>query len=137
LYRSQVAGNRLRITFSGDLKHVERACAEIKEMIAQSGAAGCLFACQLLFREAANNAVLHGNAENPAKRIKISLDVRDKQISLAIIDEGDGFDWRAAFNQLPNLEATSGRGFVIMRDYATRISFNRKGNGVNLIISRK
>lgn len=119
------------------MANVDRACIEVKETVSHRGAAEHLFACQLLFREAANNAISHGNREEPARIIKTLLNIHDKQISLTIVDEGDGFDWRAVLNRPQDLEATSGRGFMIMRDYATKILFNRKGNKLTLIISRK
>ena len=85
--------------------------------------------------EATVNAIIHGNKENPDKKVYVNLEViEDKRLIFTISDEGDGFD----FNNLPdptapeNLENLTGRGVFIIKRLADQCIFNSKGNELEL-----
>ena len=85
--------------------------------------------------EAVINAIIHGNKENPDKKVYLNLEViEDKRLIFTISDEGDGFD----FNNLPdptapeNLENLTGRGVFIVKKLADQCIFNSKGNELEL-----
>jgi serine/threonine-protein kinase RsbW len=85
--------------------------------------------------EAIINAVLHGNAQNPEKKVYINLEViENKRLVFTVTDEGNGFD----FNNIPdptapeNLENLSGRGIFIIKKLADQCIFNSKGNELEL-----
>lgn len=85
--------------------------------------------------EAVINGIVHGNKEDPDKKVYINLEViKDKRLVFTISDEGDGFD----FNNLPdptapeNLENLRGRGVFIIKKLADQCIFNSKGNELEL-----
>jgi serine/threonine-protein kinase RsbW len=85
--------------------------------------------------EAIINAVLHGNTQNPDKKVYINLEViENKRLVFTVTDEGNGFD----FNNIPdptapeNLENDSGRGIFIIKKLADQCIFNSKGNELEL-----
>lgn len=85
--------------------------------------------------EAVINGIIHGNLENPEKKVYINLEViKDKRLVFTVSDEGDGFD----FNNLPdptapeNLENLTGRGVFIIKKLADQCIFNSKGNELEL-----
>lgn len=85
--------------------------------------------------EATVNAIIHGNKENPDKKVYVNLEViEDKRLIFTISDEGDGFD----FNNLPdptapeNLENLTGRGVFIIKRLADQCIFNSKGSELEL-----
>lgn len=85
--------------------------------------------------EATINAVVHGNREDPEKKVYINLEVvNGKRFIFTIADEGEGFD----YNQLPdptapeNLENLTGRGVFIIKKLADQCIFNKKGNELEL-----
>jgi serine/threonine-protein kinase RsbW len=85
--------------------------------------------------EALINAILHGNAQNPEKKVYINLEVIvNKRLVFTVTDEGNGFD----FNNIPdptapeNLENLSGRGIFIIKKLADQCIFNSKGNELEL-----
>ena len=85
--------------------------------------------------EATVNAIIHGNKENPDKKVYVNLEViEDKRLIFTISDEGDGFD----FNNLPdptapeNLENLTGRGVFIIKRLADQCIFNSRGNELEL-----
>ena len=81
------------------------------------------------------NGIIHGNHEDPEKKVFVNLEViEDKRLIFTISDEGDGFD----FNNLPdptspeNLENLTGRGVFIIKRLADQCIFNSKGNELEL-----
>lgn len=85
--------------------------------------------------EAVINGIIHGNREDPKKKVYINLEViEDKRLIFTISDEGEGFD----FNNLPdptapeNLENLTGRGVFIIKKLADQCIFNSKGNELEL-----
>jgi anti-sigma regulatory factor (Ser/Thr protein kinase) len=91
------------------------------------------FAAELLVREALTNAVVHGCAEDPAKKIHCRLRLRRDRLLIAVADEGAGFDWRSAREHTALESDISGRGMEIYYRYAQRVRFNDKGNAVTII----
>lgn len=93
-----------------------------------------IFRAELLLREALSNAVTHGSQADPRKHIFCAIRLGCGRFTIAIHDEGDGFDWRAVRLKPSAPLHTSGRGIDIFRKYATRFRFNAKGNAVTLVL---
>ena len=91
------------------------------------------FTTELLVREALTNAVMHGCGANPAMQVNCLLRLRGRSLLIAVSDEGDGFDWRAAFHREGEVVDCSGRGISILRAYADRVRYNARGNTVVLV----
>ncbi|MCL5268849.1 MAG: ATP-binding protein [Bacteroidetes bacterium] len=81
--------------------------------------------------EAVNNAVTHGNKNDPAKNVILNLDYADDEITLSIEDEGGGFNPEGLPDPLlpENLLKPSGRGIHIMKSLmdSVRFEFTRRG----------
>jgi anti-sigma regulatory factor (Ser/Thr protein kinase) len=92
-----------------------------------------LFAAELLVREALTNAVVHGCRSDPGKRVRCRLRFKGCRLLIAVEDEGQGFDWRAAWGNSAKLSACSGRGIEILRRYANRVRYNDRGNAMVII----
>ena len=85
--------------------------------------------------EAVVNSIIHGNRENPNKKVYINLEIIEhKRLIFTVSDEGNGFD----FNNLPdptapeNLENLTGRGVFIIKKLADQCIFNSRGNELEL-----
>ena len=91
------------------------------------------FSVELLTREAVTNAALHGCRWNPAQRITCIVRSRAGRVTIAVRDQGVGFDWRAAKPELPGADSCCGRGLAIFKRYADRFRFNRRGNSLIII----
>jgi len=90
------------------------------------------FGAELLLREALNNALVHGCRQDPSRRIRCVLRLGDGRLTIAVEDDGVGFDWRAAAGRPTDDGKTSGRGMEILRTYSTRVRFNSRGNAVTI-----
>ena len=93
------------------------------------------FVAELLVREALTNAVVHGCQADPNKQIRcvLRLRLRNRRLLIAVEDDGDGFDWRAALRNSAAFSDCSGRGLAILRMYASRIRYSSRGNLVTII----
>lgn len=84
--------------------------------------------------EAVNNAILHGNKNNPSKLVNVNVESSDESLQVTIEDEGEGFD----FDHVPdptapeNLEKPTGRGIFLMRNLADEVEYTSNGRKVEL-----
>ena len=85
--------------------------------------------------EAVNNAINHGNKEDPSKKVTVSYKKSIENISFTIEDEGEGFD----FENVPdptdpeNLHKLNGRGIFLMKNLVDDIHFHENGKKIELI----
>jgi anti-sigma regulatory factor (Ser/Thr protein kinase) len=115
------------------LEAVEQFCAKFQQWRACVCADLNSFSSALLLRESLTNAVIHGCAEDPRKRISCVLRAKPGRLLINIRDAGEGFDWRAAWDRRPEVAETGGRGVEILRRYSNSVRFNREGNSVTLV----
>jgi serine/threonine-protein kinase RsbW len=84
--------------------------------------------------EAVNNAIKHGNSNDKAKNVHLSLALDESMIKFIIKDEGIGFD----YGNLPdptspeNLEKPGGRGIFLMKHLSDEVEFKDRGREVVL-----
>jgi len=91
------------------------------------------FAAELLVREALTNAVVHGCNTDPCMHVQCILRLKRRRLLIAIKDDGEGFDWRAAVAHSAALYDTSGRGLDILHKYGNHVRYNEQGNEVTIV----
>ena len=94
-----------------------------------------LFAVRLALHEALSNAIQHGHRGLPAATpIAVEFSVDPNHATFAIEDRGGGFDPTSIADPTldENLEATSGRGLMLIRAYMTNIRFSKGGRRLEL-----
>jgi serine/threonine-protein kinase RsbW len=88
-------------------------------------------------REGAVNAVLHGNAYAPDKKVTLAFEHEGQNLVITIRDQGCGMDLSKIPNPLApeNLLKTSGRGIFLMRSFmdVVEIRPSQTGTEVKLI----
>ncbi len=93
------------------------------------------------FREAVNNAILHGNQLDPAKTVQIDMEWRQdgKVLRFVIADEGPGFRREGVKDPLKpeNLMKPSGRGIFCIDKCMDRVDIGYNSNGRFAIILEK
>jgi serine/threonine-protein kinase RsbW len=87
-------------------------------------------------REAAVNAVIHGNAYNRDKQVKASFEATDEDLIIRISDEGSGFNEEAIPDPLSpeNILRGSGRGVFLMRAFMDEVNFRQLSPGTELTL---
>lgn len=83
----------------------------------------------LAVSEAFTNAVVHGNRENPRRKVTVTLSVNENAIATDITDEGEG-GVRRINNRRPSAETDEGgRGIDLIRHYADSSEFREVDSG--------
>ncbi len=84
--------------------------------------------------EAVNNAINHGNRQNPEKKVHVDFIDRGDRLSFSVKDEGEGFDHDALPDPTDpeNLEKISGRGVFLMKHLADEVEFSENGTRVEM-----
>ncbi|HYM09984.1 MAG TPA: ATP-binding protein [Bryobacterales bacterium] len=89
----------------------------------------------LALTEAISNAVIHGNHENPEKKVEIcgACEGHDKLV-LIVTDEGEGFDPKDIPDPTiaENVYAAHGRGIYLINHLMDQTEFRRGGRQVVL-----
>ncbi len=90
-------------------------------------------------REAMINAVLHGNAYDPAKRVNLTFEQNGQELIITIADEGAGLEPDEVPNPLApeNLMKQSGRGIFLMRAFMDDVRFRKLDPGTELTLIKR
>ncbi len=94
------------------------------------------FHVAMAVREAAVNAILHGNEYDPARKIHVSLENTGKDLVFTIADEGRGFDPEKLPDPLAeeNLLRGTGRGIFLIRSLMDEVHFRHLNPGTELTL---
>lgn len=87
--------------------------------------------------EAVNNAIFHGNKQDPNKSVVLHYNVEGDDFTFTVEDQGPGFDYENVPDPTSpeNLEKPNGRGVFLMRHLSDEIEF--KDNGRIVILAFK
>jgi serine/threonine-protein kinase RsbW len=88
--------------------------------------------------ELVNNAIHHGNKNDPEKLVHITFTVDDQKIELRIIDQGGGFNPDKLKDPLApeNLLNESGRGIFLIRNLMDGLEFKFSDTGTETIVTK-
>lgn len=87
--------------------------------------------------EAVSNAIVHGNNNQPTRKVELWVETDERTISVHVRDYGKGFDPDA----LPdprlgeNLFRDGGRGVFLMRALADNVEFIQHSPGMEVVIT--
>lgn len=85
-------------------------------------------------REAAINAVLHGNAYDPKKKVGLDFEKTAENLVITVRDQGQGLDLETIPNPLApeNLLKSSGRGIFLMRSFMDEVEIHPSQAGTEI-----
>ena len=133
-----MTANRVSYTLDSSLQSVSMAEETAQLMAAKAGfdEDNCL-KVSMAVREAAINAVLHGNAYDPRKKVTVAFENTGQALVITVTDQGKGLD----VNSVPdptspeNLLKQSGRGIFLMRAFMdeVRVRLLEPGTEVTMV----
>lgn len=90
----------------------------------------------MVSREAAVNAVLHGNKKDPNKQVRARFTLTPESLTVQICDEGSGFDPSSVPDPLSpeGLLKPSGRGIFLMRAIMDEVNFRQLSHGTEITL---
>lgn len=130
-------GSRVSYTLDSSLDSVNKVEEEAEQLAHKSGLdEDQTFQITMAVREAAVNAVLHGNAYSPEKKITASFENTGSSLVIRISDQGNGLDPATLPDPLApeNLLSGSGRGIFIIRSFMDEVHFKLLHPGTELTL---
>ena len=90
-------------------------------------------------REAAINAIRHGNAYNTQKQIVAAFEVTSDALTIRIADQGPGLDPNTLPDPLApeNLLSPSGRGIFLIRNFMDEVYFRKLRPGTEIVLIQR
>jgi serine/threonine-protein kinase RsbW len=123
----------IKMTLPATAEAIEDLFIEFRRQVRTVLARRHCFAVELMAREALNNAVVHGCQGDPMRRVRCRMRLKGGKWTIAVDDDGEGFDWRGCWGRGSKTSVCSGRGMEILLKYATRVRYNDKGNAVTIV----
>ena len=136
---SRMTGDRVNYTLDSTLDSVNVAEQRAEEFAAKAGfdEENCQ-RIAMSVREAAVNAVLHGNAYDPKKKVIVSYETNGEALVIRIADQGNGLNPETVPDPLApeNLLKQSGRGIFLIRAFMDEVRFRDLSPGTEIKIGR-
>ncbi len=138
--RAAQQGDSGRASFPNDTalsEAIQNALVDAMERHGYSKASR--FAVRLALAEAIANAFHHGHEHlPPSLPITVEYAVDPAKVVIHVEDQGPGFDPATIPDPTldENIEKTTGRGLMLIRAYMTRVSYNAKGNRVEMVYDK-
>jgi len=134
---SKSKAERLSLRLNSTMESVAQVEAEAEKLAVEAGLdEDERFHVTMAAREAAVNAVLHGNEYDPAKWIAASFENTGDALVITISDQGKGLDPE----MLPdprapeNLLRGTGRGIFLIRSFMDEVHFRQLHPGTELTL---
>lgn len=133
-------GNRVSYTLDSTLDSVNRAEEMSQQVALKVGFdEDSAQRISMAVREAAVNAVLHGNAYDPGKKMTVSFENNGGRLVIVIADQGKGLLLEKIPDPLApeNLLKQSGRGIFLMRAFMDEVKFRVLEPGTEVTLIKK
>jgi serine/threonine-protein kinase RsbW len=134
------APQRVSYRMESTLESVNKAEEMADQMASQAGLdEDTRSGISMAVREAMINAILHGNAYDPAKRVNLTFEQNGKELIVTVVDEGKGFVPDEVPDPLApeNLLKQSGRGIFLMRAFMDEVRFRKLNPGTEITLIKR
>jgi serine/threonine-protein kinase RsbW len=132
---SAMTGQRESYTLDSTLDCVDSAESAASRIATEAGFdQDTVMQISMAVREAAVNAVLHGNAYDPDKKVKVEFERTATDLVITIKDQGKGLDPEKIPDPLApeNLLKTSGRGIFLIRSFMDEVQIHPSQTGTEI-----
>jgi serine/threonine-protein kinase RsbW len=130
-----MAGNRFSYNLDSTLETVDKAEQTASRVATETGFnEEEVMQIAMAVREAAVNAVLHGNAYDPEKKVALEFERTTHDLVITIRDQGKGWDPASIPDPLApeNLLKTSGRGIFLIRSFMDHVEIHPSSTGTEI-----
>ena len=130
---------KLDVVLPGDINAVAPVIDKIMAVISEMGcAAGREFAIEVALNEALANAIKHGSANDPSKKIQCCVACDHMRGMLIVVrDPGPGFDPASIPSPVvgQNVFATGGRGIYLINQLVDEVRFEKGGTEIHMRVN--
>ena len=137
---SESRTGRLSFSLTSTMESVAKVEAAAEKLAAEAGLdEDERFHVTMAVREAAVNAVLHGNEYDPAKQIAVSFENTGAALVFTIADQGKGLNPETLPDPLApeNLLRGTGRGIFLIRSFMDEVHFRQLHPGTELTLVKR
>jgi len=130
-----MSGDRLSYTLDSTLETVDNAEQTANRIASETGfGEDEVLQIAMAVREATVNAVLHGNAYDPEKKVELEFERTENDLVITIRDQGKGMDEKKIPDPLApeNLLKTSGRGIFLIRSFMDDVKITPSQTGTEI-----
>jgi serine/threonine-protein kinase RsbW len=128
---------RMSFSLSSTMESVGAVEAAAEKLAEEAGLdEDARFGFTMAVREAAVNAVLHGNEYDPAKQIAVTMENTGSSLIITVADQGKGLDPDTLPDPLApeNLLRGTGRGIFLIRSFMDEVNFRQLQPGTELTL---
>ncbi len=133
--------DQLTLEFSSNLKYTEFCAVVFAYLEKYLGINDDIaFKIEIALREVINNAILHGNKQEPNRKVFVKFKWKKKYLYISVKDENTekvDFDKIGEKIETQDILSFSGRGILIMKNYMDKVKFNSTGKGTEIIMEKK
>jgi serine/threonine-protein kinase RsbW len=129
--------NRVSLTLASSIESVDLVERTAEEFAERTGFdEDSVPNIAMAVREAAVNAVIHGNSYDPAKQITATFEADSESLTVRITDQGSGLDPDSVPDPLApeNILRGSGRGIFLIRAFMDEVHFRQLHPGTELTL---
>ena len=130
-----MTAKQVSYTFDSTLETINNAEAQAGRIATEAGFSDDdVMSISMAVREAAVNAVLHGNAYDPTKKVTLAFEQDGKDLTIVVRDQGKGVNLDAIPDCCApeNLLKQSGRGLFLMRSLMDDVQINASPTGTEV-----
>ncbi len=132
---SAAARDHVRLRLESTLESVELVETTAEEFAVRAGFDEDMAShIAMVAREAAVNAVKHGNRWSAEKQVEVGFELTERALTIKVADEGDGFalDEVRDCREPENLLRTNGRGIFLMKAIMDEVHFRKLTPGTEI-----
>lgn len=134
---SEPIAGRLTLQLASTMESVSEIESAAEKMASAAGFdEDDAFHITMAVREAAVNAVLHGNEYDPAKKVTVAFEDNGTSLVFKVSDEGKGLDPDSLPDPLAaeNLLRGTGRGIFLIRSFMDEVHFRQLHPGTEMTL---
>ena len=134
---SEPTAGRLNLQLASTMESVSEIESAAEKMATAAGFdEDETFHITMAVREAAVNAVLHGNEYDPTKKVTVTFEDNGTSLVFKVSDEGKGLDPETLPDPLAaeNLLRGTGRGIFLIRSFMDEVNFRQLHPGTELTL---
>jgi len=121
-----------RLVLPSHIEAVADGAAAVTDFIQSCGVGEeQAFGIDMAVSEAITNAIVHGNKEDEAKTVELTLNCLGRELEIEVKDQGEGFDPTSIPDPTDpaNILKTSGRGIFLMRTFMDEVQWSMRPEG--------
>ncbi len=126
----------VQLTFASRIEAIAEAAAAAAQLAERFGYdETARFAIDMAVRESVTNAVLHGNRQDLALPVEMTLTNAPDELTITVRDRGAGFDPAGVPDPTSeeNLLRASGRGILFMRNFMDSVDWTMHPEGGTVV----